>query len=43
MEENRKFLMDRWKEGEFKIVLDKLELTDEWSEDAKYIKVALIQ
>ena len=41
--EGWKFIMERWKEGGYKIVLAKLELTDGWSEDAKYIKEALIE
>ena len=41
--EGWKFIMERWKEGGYKIVLDKLELTDGWTEDAKYIKEALIE
>ena len=43
MDDNRMFLMERWEEGGYKIVLDKLELTDGWTEDAKYIKEALIE
>ena len=42
MDDNKRFLMERWNEGVYKIVLGKLKLTAGWTEEAEYINEALI-
>ena len=42
LEENKQTLNERWKDGEYRIVLEKLDLTEGWKEETMYIKESLV-